>query len=998
MYGIGTTCAGSGVRRVLSLLLCVTLPLGAEQLITRMFSTSDGLADNTRPGSVLQDSRGFIWIATQLGISRFDGQQFQNFTMKDGLGYPLVNNVIETCNKEVWAATNGGGVARYDPQGPEGRRFVSYPTGSTPQSNAVNSVREGPDGRLWAATDAGVYRLDRGSRTFRLDFIPPPLPGSTSLQEVIDTLPEAGNVLWIASNYQGLFRRNADGSMDQWAAREGIPLRPGSLFRDRGDAIWLVTTGGALKIDRHALPGHSPILDKLEPATGNRGPIMGHMIQDVRGDYWITGEGGLFHFDGHRLQLLGRREGMPGEITEGLMEDRDGNLWVGVDGAGVMRIVRNPFTAWSVQDGLAKPTVVEVSPLSQGGVAAVTWDESGLRIQRFQDPDFQDLAPPIPVAGLVEYHPVLGDHHGELWVATERGVERFRHGRLVHRYGPAEGWPGGAQGSLYETRSGDIWLARWQVSSFLGRWKRNSNRLESLAGVLGSPAAQDPWIVAEDANRNIWVVSLRVGLFRYRNGGFVPVPSPFSQSGRFQIHSLHVDDAGHVWIGYTQGRLGVVESPSEPQPRIRAVEFGGGSVESPILSLTSDSRGRLYIGSATGLWLYDPATGHSASYAGEIPILSGPIRSAARDRNGTRLWFGTDQGLVCFSPRAETFSPRPRVRLTQVRLTDGFYPISGWGEERVSAPRFPDWQNRLEFSFSGISDFGRLRFSYRLEPQDRDWSGATFERTVIYPRLPAGRYRFAVRAIDPAGNTSADTASFRFEVAAPVWQRWWFLLLSALALAASIYGAWRYRMNHLLAVERVRMRIATDLHDDIGSALSQIGLLSEAARRQPGANSMPEALTRIATVSRETAASMADIVWTINPQRDSLGDLSVRIRRFASELFSARDIDCVVVTPKSDEELKLGIDTRRQLLLVAKEAMHNVIRHAGSTQVSIELKQEHRWVVFRIRDNGAGFDPQASADGHGIASMRSRAEGLGGKLLIESGNGRGTSVEVQIPK
>jgi signal transduction histidine kinase/ligand-binding sensor domain-containing protein len=998
VYGIGTTCVSSGVRRILSLLLCGALQLGAEQLITRTFSTSDGLAGNTRLGSILQDSHGFIWIATLLGISRFDGQQFQNFTTKDGLGYALVNNVVETRNKEVWVATNGGGVARYEPQGRAGHQFVSHPTGSTPESNSVNSIREGPDGTLWAATDGGVYRLDPGSREFRLDFIPPPLPGSTSIQEVIDTLPEAGNVLWIASNYQGLFRRNADGSVDQWAAREGIPIQPGCLFRDRADALWLVTTGGALTIDRRALPGRSPILARLEPSAGNRGHIMGHMIQDVRGEYWITGQGGVFHFNGHRLQLLGRREGVPGEMTWGLMEDRDGNLWVGVEGAGVMRIVRNPFTAWSVEDGLAKPTVVEVSALSQGGVAAVTWDQSGLRIQRFQDPDFRDLTPPIPVPGLAEYRPVLGDHLGDVWVATERSVDRFRQGRLVHRYSPAEGWPGGAQGSLSETRSGDIWLARWQVSSFLGRWKRDSNRLESMAGVPGSPAAQDPWIVTEDADRNIWVVSLHGGLFRYRHGAFVPVPSPFPQSGRFQIHSLHVDDAGRIWIGYTQGRLGLVESPNDPQPRIRPVEFGGGSVESAILSLTSDSRGRLYVGSAAGLWLYDPSTGQSASYAGEIPILSGPIRSAARDRNGDRLWFGTDYGLVRFSPPKQTLSPRPRVRLTQVQLTDGLYPISGWGEETVRAPRFPDWQNRLEFSFSGISGFGRLRFSYRLEPQDREWSAATLERTVIYPRLPAGGYRFAVRAIDPAGNTSARAASFSFEIAAPLWQRWWFLLLAALALAGSIYAAWRFRLNQLLAVERVRMRIATDLHDDIGSALSQIGLLSEAARRQAGAHSMPEALARIATVSRETASSMADIVWTINPQRDSLGDLSARIRRFASELFSARDIDCVVVTPPSDEDLKLDIDTRRQLLLVAKEAMHNVVRHARSTQVSIELKHESRWVVFRIHDNGAGFDPQASADGHGIASMRSRAEGLGGELLIDSGNGSGTSLEVRIPK
>jgi signal transduction histidine kinase len=172
--------------------------------------------------------------------------------------------------------------------------------------------------------------------------------------------------------------------------------------------------------------------------------------------------------------------------------------------------------------------------------------------------------------------------------------------------------------------------------------------------------------------------------------------------------------------------------------------------------------------------------------------------------------------------------------------------------------------------------------------------------------------------------------------------------------------------------------------------------LSEVAQRESnGASS--HALERIASVSRETAASMSDIVWTISPQRDSLADLTIRIRRFASEVFSARDIDCAAVTPASDEHLKLGIDTRRQLLLVAKEAIHNFIRHARGTKVSIELKREEGSVVFRIQDNGIGFDTTAAVDGHGLASMRARAEKLRGTFAIQSAEGRGTLLEVRIP-
>lgn len=180
---------GTRAAALLLLLVSPTLRMGAEQLVTRMFSTLDGLADNIRLGDILQDSRGFIWIATQGGVSRFDGQQFQNFSVQDGLGYPLVNRICETRGGEIWLATNGSGAARYDPLGPPGRRFVSYATGSTQESNAVNSIKEDAAGAIWAATDAGVYRLAKGSSQFRLEFVPPPIPSSPITQDFSDVLP-----------------------------------------------------------------------------------------------------------------------------------------------------------------------------------------------------------------------------------------------------------------------------------------------------------------------------------------------------------------------------------------------------------------------------------------------------------------------------------------------------------------------------------------------------------------------------------------------------------------------------------------------------------------------------------------------------------------------------------------------------------------------------------------------------------------------------------------
>jgi signal transduction histidine kinase len=326
---------------------------------------------------------------------------------------------------------------------------------------------------------------------------------------------------------------------------------------------------------------------------------------------------------------------------------------------------------------------------------------------------------------------------------------------------------------------------------------------------------------------------------------------------------------------------------------------------------------------------------------------------------------------------------------------NGLYPISGWGEAHVSPPRFPDWQNRFEFSFSVLAAFGSWRYRYRLEPLEREWVTTT-GRTATYGLLPAGSYQFRVQAIDPSDRSSGREASFDFQIAPHLWQRWWFLTLSALLLVAAAYTLYRFRLNQLLEVERVRSRIATDLHDDIGSALSHIGLLSESLR--PAAGTVTSAgLEHIASVSRETAAAMADIIWSVKPQHDLIGDLAIRIRRFAAEMCSAADIQCVVEMPAADHDLRVGIETRRQLLLVAKEAIHNAVRHAHASEIAVEIRHIDGCLIFRVCDNGRGIPPQPGSSGNGIANMRSRAEKLGGQLSIRTAIGEGTEIQVRVP-
>jgi signal transduction histidine kinase len=252
-----------------------------------------------------------------------------------------------------------------------------------------------------------------------------------------------------------------------------------------------------------------------------------------------------------------------------------------------------------------------------------------------------------------------------------------------------------------------------------------------------------------------------------------------------------------------------------------------------------------------------------------------------------------------------------------------------------------------------------------------------------------------VRAVDSDGRASPEPATVAFAIAAPVWQRWWFLALAALAVAGAAYALYRYRVARLLEVERVRTRIATDLHDDIGANLTRISVLSEVASYRSGGGD--ESLASIARISRESVASMGDIVWAINPKRDSFRDLVRRMRELANEALASAGVRLTFSAPDSIDDVRLGHDTRREVFLVYKEAVTNAARHSGCEHAAVRIDLDGRKLALEVSDDGRGFDPSARRGGNGLQNMRRRAAAIGGRLEVRSAPGEGTSVRLEVP-
>ena len=328
-------------------------------------------------------------------------------------------------------------------------------------------------------------------------------------------------------------------------------------------------------------------------------------------------------------------------------------------------------------------------------------------------------------------------------------------------------------------------------------------------------------------------------------------------------------------------------------------------------------------------------------------------------------------------------------------------PLEETGALRVPEFELPAARNNLLIEYVALSLQGeqKLRYQYKLEGVDADWSSPGEERSVNYARLAPGAYQFLARAINQEGTPSLEPAGLRFRILPPLWQRWWVLTLAVITLGLAGYSFYRYRVAQLIKLERIRIRIATDLHDDIGSNLSLIVMVSEAAhgRALPEDRRMAEWLSLISDTSREMVDAMSDIVWAVNPNKDWLRDLIARMRRVADDIFTARQIAFRFSVSGQEKDVKLGADTRREVFMIFKESINNIARHSQCTKAEIEFQEEENWLRLKLSDNGKGFDLAAVSDGNGMVSMRRRAQKLGGELEVISNLGEGTTVILKAP-
>jgi ligand-binding sensor domain-containing protein/two-component sensor histidine kinase len=1023
--------------------------VSAQQLPVRTYTTADGLPRDLVL-RIVRDSHDFLWFCTADGLSRFNGYEFTTYGVEHGLPHPFINDLLETRGGVYWVATNGGGVARFNPspsqnEKPQNRNlFTAFPVGDEPTTSRVNVLYEDRAGQVWAGTDGGLFRLDESSGQATFRHVSLNLGELEHLVVVRALVEDREGSLWVSTQGLGLVRYLLDGRTVRYMIQpRALGDLVESLMFDPEGRLWVAHRGGAGLIvfkpepastiaggakllirtlvgsgcsarspdERVRLPAAPGEVCRYTTADGLASDVVvGGIYQSSDGRIWIGTDGGLNVFSDGRFRSYTTAQGLRSRSVWPGVEDRDANLWL-ASATGAMKITWSGFTTFGKPDGLSNARVTSVFENHRGELC-VTSDEVGPFISCFDDQRFTAVRPrlsrEIKGFGWGTNEVTFQDHTGEWWIPTFSGLYRFPRVASVEQlahippkavYNHQRGeLPGDDVFRLFEDSRGDIWISIAGAVHNVVRWERATESLHVYSEADGLPSYSPPTAYREDAAGNLWLGFYEGGLARYRDGHF----RMFTQADGMPpgpVRTLYLDHAGRMWAATGQGGIVRVDDPQADRPQFVVYTTADGLSSNGVSCITEDKLGRMYFGTARGLDQFDLQTKRIRHYTKADGLGSNAITVAFRDRQGA-LWFGTELGLSRLIPGPDPPQRQPPILISGLRIAGDSRPISALGETMVSGLILNPSQNQLSIDFVGLGFAAGegLKYQYKLVGANEDWSVPADQRTINYASLSAGSYRFMVRAVTADGIVSPTPATVAFTILPPIWQRWWFVTMIVLTVGLAIATTYRYRVRRLIELERVRTRIAADLHDDIGSGLSRIAILSEVARHQVNLDSpVREPLAAIAGASRDLVDSMSDIVWAINPNRDQLSDLVQRMRRFASDLFTAREIEFCFSAPDEKRALRLGADVRRQVFLIFKEAVNNIARHSHCTEAQIDLGIESKWLTMKVTDNGPGFEPADINDGQGLVSMRARAEGLGGELQINSNNGSGTTVLLRVP-
>ncbi len=1008
------------------------------QIDFERYSIIDGLSNDV-VRSVTQDRYGYIWIGTEDGLNRFDGYSFKTYKHNPSDSSSIVSNAVLSlcCDSagNLWIGTEEG-LDRYDRTAD---RFIHHdrpsdipPVGRT----GIPSLSFDRHGSLWIATASqGLIRYDLSRRTssrLRHDA----RDASSIPSDSITCLYTSGDgLLWIGYSSPLLSAYNsADGHLITFAHQPGNPAGLSasvisSICEDRKGNLWLSTWGdGIVQLDssrtrwihyRHDARDAHSLAENTISALAIDGAGRVWAATNLRGvDCYDPGLKIFRHFP----HDPNNRFSMSSPRVYCVYPDRMGSVWIGTWRGGLC--VYNP---WQRKFSLFRHIPFNANSLNADTVWAICEDRKG-RLWVGTEAGGLDCYDPSSHSFTHHVHSdrdptslsndyviqIREDGLGRLWIGTYGGgLDQFDEERNVflhHRHTPKDpNSPSSDEITTLFVDSGNrLWLG--YPNGVLDRFDPGSGQFVHLVmrdSTRAGTEHNETESIVEDPDGHLWIATFGSGLWRldprtnsfrsYYRTSTDPHDLPHGA-----IYTLAPDTRGGFWIGTFAGGLFRYDRPTGTFQQYTELQ---GLASNYIKGIVPDRRGRLWLSSIKGLTAFDPGRGLFRNYDISDGLQGIEFRrgSACRRADGT-ICFGGVNGLNLFDPDSVRDNPLPPpVVITAFKVFD--QPLrAGRSAEDLREVELSYQQNffAIEFVALNYSAPMKNRYAYCLEGFDKDWIPCGTRRFASYTHLDGGEYFFRVKASNNDGVWNETGAMLRIVIHPPYWETWWFRGILVLLIAGIPLSIYRYRSNKLLELERTRTRIARDLHDDIGATLTSVALFSELARKEvadrPAAAS--NRLERIAETSRSLLDKMNDIVWAINPENDTLENLLLRMKEVAVGLLDASDIRCELHFPDRVPPERLSMSARRDLFLIYKEIVHNVVKHSAASRavITVAVRPERKpSLSIEVRDDGKGFDLEQVRRGNGLNNIEQRARMIRATVDYSTAEGKGTTVTLLLP-
>lgn len=956
-------------RRIIFLIITAILLTPAIAFPQQKIHQNLGVEHGLVQSQVLcmhQDRDGYLWLGTLDGVSRWDGIQFHNIQTPDGLAAAQVFAIAEDKDGTLYFGTGGGGVSIY-----QDGEFTTLDKTHGLANNQIRALHVGRDGSLYIGTFGG------GVNVWRNGHIVDHLNKQRGLgNQSIYTIHQAQN----GKLYVGTFGAGVSIFEDgQWVMNlteaDGLPSNFIYDMHERADGrLYFATRGGVAIFENDA------IVKILTAADGLVDNFVWSIFESSRGQlYFGTWGSGLSSFDGDTFTTLDTTHGLTNNIVYSIFETSDGTLFFGTD-RGISLYRPGRFETYNPRYGLAADVVYAIQ---QDELGRYYFGTDGGGVSMLTNGALQTLT---TRHGLVDniVMTIERGHDGTLYFGTfQNGVSVYRNGKFVKNLQEKDGLSSPVIWSILEARDGTIYFGTDR-----GVTIRRGDEFSVLTEKDGL-AHNRVYTIYEDRGGTVYF-GTRGGISIWQNGHIRQNLTEADGLSANSIYSILERADGTMCFGTWGGGLSLYRAG-----RFTTLDVTNGLSNNTVYGLVEDVAGRLYATTNNGVNILDFGGDslsirvlHSSDGLASDECSQG---AAFRDTDG-RLWFGTLNGVTAYDPYVDQpDSIPPKVHLTRMRLFESDIAFS---PDALRKP-FKHSENYFKFDFIGIdlSAPQKVVYQYRLSGIDRDWVETT-QRFVQYTNLDDGDYTFEVKAKNEWGVWS-DPASLSFAISPPYWETWWFRLLALLLVAGALWLFYHIRVNRLLEIERMRVRIASDLHDDIGSTLTRISVSSEIIQASSNPDKVQSAARKIGVLSREVVQTFSDIVWSIDARNDTVGDLLARMQEFAFQIFTPREIHYTFNKIGLEAEKPLPVDLRQNIYLIFKEAINNIAKHSGASMVAIELKNSGGHFRMTITDNGQGFSETQKGTGHGLRNMAMRAERINGHLTLDDRDGLAVILEIR---